>query len=151
VRRTLALSTIGFTRTTAERFFGQLAAAGVRTVLDVRLRTGGQLSGFAKVPDLPFLLRAVAGIGYRHVAELAPTAEMLDRYRADRSGWDRYAAAYRELLEQRRPERALDPELLDHACLLCSEPTAERCHRRLAAEYLREALQPALDLDVVHL
>ncbi len=151
MRRTATLSTIGFTRATAERFFGKLTEAGVRTVLDARLRTGGQLSGFAKVPDLPFLLRAVAGIGYRHAAELAPTAEMLDRYRADGSGWDRYAAAYRELLEQRRPERALDPELLDHACLLCSEPTAERCHRRLAAEYLREVLQPALRITIIHL
>ncbi len=48
-------------------------------------------------------------------------------------------------------ERGLDTELLDHACLLCSEPTAEHGHRRLAAEYLREALEPALRITIIHL
>ncbi len=149
--QTIALATIGFTRTTAERFFAKLAGAGVRTVLDTRLRTGGQLSGFAKTPDLPFFLRTVAGIGYRHLPELAPTEDLLDRYRAKTLSWDAYAAAYRGLLEERRPERALDAASLDRACLLCSEHTADNCHRRLAAEYLREVLRPEVDVDIVHL
>jgi uncharacterized protein (DUF488 family) len=147
----MKISTIGFTKTTAERFFAKLTDAGVRTVLDTRLRTGGQLSGFAKTPDLPYFLRAVAGIGYRHVADLAPTEDLLDRYRAKGSSWDEYAAAYRRLLEERRPERALDAILLDQACLLCSEHTADRCHRRVAAEYLREVLGPGVGVEIVHL
>jgi uncharacterized protein (DUF488 family) len=147
----IALTTIGFTRTTAEHFFAKLTDAGVRTVLDTRLRTGGQLSGFAKTPDLPYFLRTVAGIGYRHVPELAPTEDLLDRYRAKALSWDEYAAVYRRLLEERRPERALDVALLDRGCLLCSEHTADHCHRRLAAEYLREALHPKLEIGIVHL
>jgi uncharacterized protein (DUF488 family) len=147
----MKILTIGFTKTTAEGFFTKLTDAGVRTVLDTRLRTGGQLSGFAKTPDLPYFLRAVAGIGYRHVAELAPTEDLLDRYRAKGSSWDEYAAAYRRLLEERRPERTLDVALLDRACLLCSEHTADHCHRRVAAEYLREVLGPGLDVEIVHL
>ncbi len=147
----LTLATIGFTKTTAEGFFTKLTGAGVRTVLDTRLRTGGQLSGFAKTPDLPYFLRAVAGIGYRHVAELAPTEDLLARYRAKGLSWEEYAAAYRRLLEERRPERGLDTALLERACLLCSEHTAERCHRRVAAEYLRELLAPGIVVEIVHL
>ncbi len=147
----MKISTIGFTKTTAECFFAKLTDAGVRTVLDTRLRTGGQLSGFAKTPDLPYFLRAVASIGYRHVPELAPTEDLLTLYRAKGLSWDEYAAAYRRLLEARRPERALDVALLDRACLLCSEHTADHCHRRVAAEYLREALGPDLDVEIVHL
>ena len=40
-----------------------------------------------------------------------------------------FSAAAREL--------ELTPAELDHACLLCSEPTPEHCHRRLVAEYLQ--------------
>ena len=31
----------------------------------------------------------------------------------------------------------LAPDELDHACFLCSEPKADKCHRRLVSEYLR--------------
>jgi uncharacterized protein YeaO (DUF488 family) len=65
--------------------------------------------------------------------------------------WDEYAAAYRGLLEERRPERALDAASLDRGCLLCSEHTAEHCQRRLAAEYLREVLAPWVAVEIVHL
>jgi uncharacterized protein (DUF488 family) len=39
-------------------------------------------------------------------------------------------------------------ELLDGACLLCSEATPERCHRRLVTEYLGARWG---DVEVVHL
>jgi hypothetical protein len=38
--------------------------------------------------------------------------------------------------------------LTDGGCLLCSEDSAEHCHRRLAAEYLASAWG---DLEIVHL
>lgn len=34
------------------------------------------------------------------------------------------------------------------ARLLCSEPTADKCHRRLVAEYLKEK---GLPLEIMHL
>jgi uncharacterized protein (DUF488 family) len=40
--------TIGFTQTTAERFFTRLADARVERLLDVRLNNTSQLAGFAK-------------------------------------------------------------------------------------------------------
>jgi uncharacterized protein (DUF488 family) len=45
--------TIGFTQTTAERFFERLKHARVERRLDVRLNSSSQLAGFAKAQDLP--------------------------------------------------------------------------------------------------
>ncbi|GAC1406522.1 MAG: hypothetical protein NVSMB64_12270 [Candidatus Velthaea sp.] len=151
MRPEILLGTIGFTRTTAERFFQRLAAARIRTLIDTRLHTGGQLSGFAKTPDLSFFLHAVGGIGYRHVLELAPSPGLLARYRAKDLRWDEYAAAYRIGLAGRRPENLFVADELDGACLLCSEHTADRCHRRIAAEYLRDAFAAQVDIAIVHL
>jgi uncharacterized protein (DUF488 family) len=40
-------------------------------------------------------------------------------------------------MAQRRIEETLSRELIDGGCLLCSEATPERCHRRLISEYLQ--------------
>ena len=147
----MTLYTIGFTKTTAEQFFGRLRRAEVMTVLDTRLNRGGQLAGFAKVPDLPYFLRELANCGYDAVPALAPADDLIAAYRDRRLDWDAYAAGYRALLRERRPERDLSPAQLDSACLLCSEHAPDRCHRRLAAEYLRDAFAPAGTIEIVHL
>jgi uncharacterized protein (DUF488 family) len=130
--------TIGFTKKTLERFVTLLTAAGVATVVDVRLRNTSQLAGWSKYPDLPFLLKHGFGIGYEHHSELAPTAELLDRYKKDHD-WARYEIDFKQLLEDRGP-RAECQQLLGSGtiCLLCTEATADRCHRRLVAEYIQE-------------
>jgi uncharacterized protein YeaO (DUF488 family) len=70
---------------------------------------------------------------------LAPTAEILDGYKKKQIAWEEYERRYRLLLAEREVEQNLDRRLFDAAVtLLCSEPTAERCHRRLVAEYLAE-------------
>ena len=131
----MKLFTVGFTKKSAERFFTLLRAAGVRRVLDVRLNNTSQLAGFSKHPDLAFFLRAIHGIDYAHLPALAPTAELLTPYKRDNGDWDEYAAAYLGLIAARRVEDApRDP--FDGGCLLCSEHPPDRCHRRLAAEYL---------------
>jgi uncharacterized protein (DUF488 family) len=38
--------------------------------------------------------------------------------------------------------------ILENSCFLCSEPTAERCHRRLLAEYFERNLG---GIQIVHL
>jgi uncharacterized protein (DUF488 family) len=144
----IRLFTIGFTRKTAERFFSLLTEAGVRRVLDVRLNNTSQLAGFAKVPDLAYFLRVTGGIEYQPVPELAPTEALLGAYRARRIGWAAYAASFRDLLRDRGVEAVVSNDWLNRACLLCSEPTPERCHRRLVAEYLREVGMP---LEIIHL
>ena len=149
--RTVTLYTIGSTKTTAEEFFRRLRDAGVKTVLETRLHRDGQLSGFAKVPDLPYFLRELVRCEYQALPELAPTAQLLKAYRDKQLSWVEYARAYRELLEERRPEREIDSSLLDHGCLLCSEHSAEHCHRRIAAEYLREVFADRIQIEIVHL
>ena len=67
-----AVSTIGFTKTTAERFFERLLNAGVKKVVDVRLHNTSQLAGFAKADDLAYLLKKIGGIEYVHQPLLAP-------------------------------------------------------------------------------
>lgn len=128
--------TIGYTRKSLERFIRMLQEAGIDAVVDVRLRNTSQLAGFAKRDDLAFLLREGFGIEYEHRPDLAPTPEILDAYRAD-GDWPAYEAAFRQVLARRRAEE-VGRELLARyrrPCLLCSEPTAEKCHRRLVAEW----------------
>jgi uncharacterized protein (DUF488 family) len=47
----IKVASIGFTKTTAQRFFERLKTAGVKKVLDVRLHNTSQLAGFAKAGD----------------------------------------------------------------------------------------------------
>jgi hypothetical protein len=73
----ISVSTIGFTRRSAECFFGRLVAAGARKVIDVRLLNTSQLAGFAKADDLAFFLRGLGDIRYLHEPLLAPTEAMV--------------------------------------------------------------------------
>lgn len=128
--------TIGFTKTTAENFFDRLRKAEVKTVIDVRLNNTSQLSGFAKSDDLRYFLSATSGILYKHVPLLAPEPEMLSSYRKGVMAWSEYENHFLALMKRREIEKRLSPELLDGACLLCSEDVPRYCHRRLVCEYL---------------
>ena len=74
----MKLFTIGFTKTSAERFFSRLSKANVKTLIDVRLNNVSQLAGFAKRDDLKFFTETICNIGYEHMQALAPTQAMLD-------------------------------------------------------------------------
>ena len=128
--------TIGFTKKSAEAFFTKLREAGVRRLLDVRLNNSSQLSGFAKRDDLRFFLKALGGIEYQHVVELAPTKEILDAYKKHGGDWSVYEREFLELMAKRSIETQLTEEMLDAGCLLCSEHLPNLCHRRLVVEYL---------------
>jgi uncharacterized protein (DUF488 family) len=145
----MEIYTIGFTQTTAEHFFGRLRDAGVRRLLDVRLNNSSQLAGFAKAKDLPYFLRELVGASYEHEPLLAPTQEILDAYKKRGGAWEDYERDFVGLLEQRRIEAALDPAGFDTpTALLCSEASAEHCHRRLVCEYLAQRWP---ELRAVHL
>ena len=129
--------TIGFTKTTAAEFFGKLKQAGIRRVVDVRLNNVSQLAGFAKRDDLKFFLAEICGAEYVHEPLLAPTQEILDAFKKDKGSWDEYERRFLQLMVDRQIETTILPSLFDiPTVLLCSEPTAERCHRRLVLEYL---------------
>ena len=141
--------TIGFARKSAEEFFGLLRKAGIRRLIDIRLNNSSQLAGFTKCGDLPFFLRKLCGADYRHEPLLAPTAELLSHYKKRVVGWDEYEQQFLALLKERRVAKRLERTLFETpAVLLCSEPTAKRCHRRLVAEYLQRAWG---DVSIVHL
>ena len=130
------VATIGFTRSTAEHFFGRLQKAGVRKLIDVRLNNTSQLAGFAKAEDLAYFLKTISGIQYTHQPLLAPTASILDAYKKEKGDWREYETRFMRLMEERKVDQRLKPEMLQGACLLCSEPTHHHCHRRLVCEYL---------------
>ncbi len=141
--------TIGYQGKPLAGFIRQLRAAGVDAVIDIRLRNTSHLAGYTKRDDLAFLLREGFGLAYEHRPDLAPTPEILDAYQAN-GDWAAYEARFLALLAERTAE-VVGRDLLARyrsPCLLCAEPTAEHCHRRLVAEYWAARLP---ELGVVHL
>jgi len=107
--------------------------------VDIRLNNVSQLAGFTKKDDLRYFTKAICGIDYVHVPELAPTPEILDRYKKQKNpDWSLYERQFLDLMRSRKVEKTIPRAMLDRACLLCSEEKPEHCHRRLVAEYLKE-------------
>ncbi|MEJ5311811.1 MAG: DUF488 domain-containing protein [Anaerolineae bacterium] len=141
--------TIGYKGKSLETFITQLRAAGVDAVIDIRLRNTSHLAGYTKREDLAFLLQEGFGIAYEHHPELAPTPEIRDAYLAD-SDWAAYEAQFLPLLRARQAA-AVGQDILARyhsPCLLCAEPTADHCHRRLVAEHWAAHLP---GVTVIHL
>ena len=135
----MEIYTVGFTKKTAEQFFGLLKANGIRRLLDVRLNNTSQLASFAKRDDLAYFLRELCGADYIHEPLLAPTQALLDAYKKNGGDWADYETEFLALMAAREIETHLDKSLFaPRTVMLCSEATAEQCHRRLVAEYLRE-------------
>jgi len=144
----ITLFTMGFTQKPAEAFFGRLQRVGVKRVIDIRLNNVSQLAGFAKRDDLRYFLKAIGGIDYIHLPELAPTQEIMDDFKKKKGDWSAYEKAFRSLLSRRKPEETLSRDLFDNACLLCSEDKPDHCHRRLVAEHLAKKWG---EVRIVHL
>ena len=146
----MKLYTIGCTHKSAKEFFDLLRDNGVQRLVDIRLRPSGQLAGFARKEDLPYFLDQLAGgCRYIHKPELAPTKEILDKYRSGGS-WSHYVESFEALMDERSIPQALERGDFERytSCLLCSEATPEQCHRRLVAERLQAAW---LNVDLIHL
>ncbi len=74
---------------------------------------------------------------YEHEPQLAPTQQMLDTYKKHKGDWADYETSFLSLMEERRIHDVLDPaSFVTPTALLCSEATAEHCHRRLVCEHL---------------
>ena len=144
----MKLFTIGFTKKSAETFFTRLQSAGVQRLIDVRLNNVSQLAGFAKKNDLAYFASAICNIDYVHLPSLAPTKDILDAYKKHKGDWDLYERQFLSLIQSRLIEETTSPQLLDGACLLCSEEKPHHCHRRLVAEYLRQHWG---NLDIEHI
>jgi uncharacterized protein (DUF488 family) len=135
----MEIYSIGFTQRSAEDFFGTLKSAGIQRLLDVRLNNTSQLAAFAKRDDLTYFLKAICNADYEHEPLLAPTQEMLDGYKKRKGDWSAYELEFLTLLRERKVEEKIDrAQFSQPTVLLCSELTAEHCHRRLVLEYLAE-------------
>lgn len=144
----MRIFTIGFTKKSAEAFFSGLRKSGAKRLVDVRLNNVSQLAGFAKKNDLQYFLREICGMEYIHVPVLAPTQEMLDRYKKHKGEWSVYEREFLDLMRRRGIEITVSKQIVEEGCLLCSEDKPDHCHRRLVAEYLREHWD---DVEIVHL
>jgi uncharacterized protein (DUF488 family) len=80
--------TIGFTKTTAQKFFGRLQDSGAKKLVDVRLNNVSQLAGFAKRDDLRFFADRICQMPYEHMSALAPTQDILDEYKKGGGAWE---------------------------------------------------------------
>ena len=108
-----------------------------------------QLAGFTKKGSIEYFTRRLTDLEYLEAPLLAPEDGMLKQFRSD-NDWPAYEAAYLKLIGSRNVAKELDDELFrSGAVLLCSERTAERCHRRLAAEFLKGTRYN--DAEIVHL
>lgn len=134
----MKLFTIGFTKKSAEKFFGLLRGSGAKRLVDVRLNNVSQLAGFAKKDDLAYFVKEICRMEYVHLADLAPTQDILDEYKKNKGDWAIYEKKFLDLMRQRAIEKTVPRSTLEDGCLLCSEDKPHYCHRRLVAEYLKE-------------
>lgn len=145
----MEIYSIGFTQKSAGQFFDTLKAHRIERLLDIRLNNTSQLAGFAKQADLAYFLKEICAASYEHEPLLAPTQDMLDVYKKQKGDWNAYEREFLALMRDRSIEDKLDKESFARkTVLLCSEPTAEHCHRRLVLEYLKERWG---DVRVIHL
>jgi uncharacterized protein (DUF488 family) len=144
----IKLYTIGFTGKSAEKFFSLLHNSGVNKIVDTRINNVSQLAGFAKGSDLKFFADKIGHMAYEHNVDFAPTKELLSGYRKKKITWEQYEVEYLNLLDMRKIAQKTNIDLLHENCLLCSEHTPEKCHRRLLAEYLKQVKN---DIEIIHL
>ena len=145
----ISLYTIGFTKKSAEHFFNLLRDSKVKQLVDVRINNSSQLAGFAKGNDLKFFVNEICHIPYIHVADFAPTKELLDQWHKQEVNWEDYERIYTKLLTDRDILRKYGIKPFDGSCFLCSEDTPEQCHRRLLVEYMKK--HSSEKIEITHL
>ncbi len=144
----IKLFTIGFTKKNAEIFFGKLKKSGIVKLIDIRLNNVSQLAGFTKKDDLVYFLKKICDCDYMYEPLLAPTKEILDAYKKNEITSSEYEKRFNGLLISRKVHTLLSSSELHMACLLCSEPTPDKCHRRLVAEFFKKSFE---DIEIIHL
>lgn len=142
--------TIGFTQKNAREFFNLIKNNKIDILLDIRLSNKSQLAGFTKGTDLPYFLKELCDCKYEHCEEFAPTKDILDRYKKAVISWDEYIKEYTKLIYKRGDYKKFKNRYSDfkNICLLCSEPIATQCHRRLLAEIIERENE---EIKIIHI
>jgi uncharacterized protein (DUF488 family) len=134
------LFTIGYEGKTQAEFLGELAAAGVERVLDVRAVAASRRPGFSKTALANGLKEQ--GIDYLHLRPLGTPAAGREAARAGRIADMR--AIYADQLETPEAALALEQALAEAsqrpAALLCYEREAPDCHRSMLAQRMVERI-----------
>jgi uncharacterized protein (DUF488 family) len=146
------IATVGVYDSSLDDFLGKLRRSRVAMVVDVRQRRGvrGREYAWANSLRLQAALQQ-AGIGYRHVPELAPTTELRqlqyqedDRLKVGKRSRVQLAEEYRRRYLDEVLNRVDLGELLESlpdeatSALLCVERDARACHRSLIAARLHD-------------
>lgn len=135
MKKQLTLYTMGFAQKKAEEFFTILRNNKIKTLIDIRQSNTNIYAGFTIRDNLRFFLKELCNIEYVENKHFAPIKEIRDQYHKN-GDWIRYEKEYIDLLESRKAIASITVDQIDSALLLCSEPSADFCHRRLAAEYI---------------
>lgn len=84
------------------------------------------------------------GISFdEHYSELAPTKDLLYRYKYYGLSWEKYEERFFQLMKGHRAQRRIE-ELAKRSkageviTLLCFEKSDEKCHRRLVKDLIEE-------------
>lgn len=130
--------TTGYEGKTVDEFMGELVAAGVELVIDVRAVAASRRLGFSK-SALAAGLRE-RGIDYLQLRDLGTPKAGRDAARKGRTAEMR--AIYEAHLETPEAELAMEQALSAarerRSALLCFEAEAPCCHRAIVAERLVE-------------
>ena len=136
--------TIGFTKKSAEKFFDLLKDNKIEVLIDIRLNNTSQLAGFAKYSDIKYFLKELCNSSYLHDEFLAPTPELLELYKKKVINWYEYESNFEQIMKERKIIDYISDQYKKFKgtalCLLCSEDTADQCHRRLVAAYFSKIL-----------
>lgn len=153
----MKIYTIGFKGRSAKKFFTTLKKHGIQKIIDVRRKNVSQLAGYTKGPDLKYFLEECFDIAYEHVPDFGPSEELLKEYRTrlgkkkeDDTAWAFYVEQFNNTVLSQPLSEQFDAVAkgFENICFLCSEETAERCHRRLLAEYFKKQ-RP--DVEIYHI
>ena len=112
-------------------------------MIDIRLNPNGQLSRFAFEKDLPYFLdKLVGGCKYAHRIDFAPKKELLmqvrDKANPMSKDYKLFEVAFNKQLKTESHINDFVTKFgkYSRVVLLCSEPTTEKCHRRLVSDML---------------
>jgi len=135
--------TIGYSGKTKEQLLEVLDAVGIRLLIDVRLWRQSRFVPWASGANLAVAL----GERYHHVPEFAPTKELLSGYKDGAVDWAEYECVYNGLLKERQVQKLFSADKLDSICFFCAEKTSDKCHRRMAAEYMAQHFH---GIEIIH-
>lgn len=147
MKKQITLYTLGFAQKKAEAFFSILKDHKIKTLIDIRQSNTNIYAGFTIRDNLRYFLKEICDIDYVENKLFAPTKELRDQYHKD-GDWQKYEYGYLELVRTRNAIASLTPELITSAVLLCTEPVADNCHRRLAAEEISRHFK---NIRIIHL